>query len=127
MGEKYVKRSNITHKMLILVVKYIPLVISLFYILNTALCWFNIDAPVLSNIAGVSLLTWLFLYLSNIVFQFCIYHRLFLYYILVTDIINIYDYYFQIPISDVELLGIHSVNIGVLLFILLYIHIKGIC
>lgn len=126
MGEKYVK-SNITHKMLLLVVKYIPLVISLFYILNTVLCWFNIDAPVLSNIAGVSLLTWLFLYLSNIVFKFCIYHRLFLYYILVTDIINIYDYYFNIPISDVELLSIHSVNVGVLLFIILYIHIKGIC
>ena len=83
MGEKYVKRSNITHKMLILVVKYIPLVMSLFYILNTALCWFNIDAPILSNIAGVSLFTWLFIYLSSVVFQFCIYHKMFLYYILI--------------------------------------------
>lgn len=94
-------RSKVTHKILILVVKYIPMLISIFYILNTILCWVNIDTPVISNIAGVSLLTWIFLYLSSIVFQFCIYHRMFLYYILVADLINIYDFYFGIPISTI--------------------------
>lgn len=118
-------RSKVTHKVLILVVKYIPMLISIFYMLNTALCWIDIDTPVISNIAGVSLLTWLFLYLSSIVFQFCIYHRMFLYYILVTDLINIYDFYLGIPISTVQLLSVHSVIISVLLFLLLYIHIKN--
>lgn len=118
-------RSKVTHKVLILVVKYIPMLISIFYMLNTVLCWIEIDTPVISNIAGVSLLTWLFLYLSSIVFQFCIYHRMFLYYILVTDLINIYDFYLGIPISTVQLLSVHSVIISVLLFSLLYIHIKN--
>lgn len=118
-------RSKVTHKILILVVKYIPMLISIFYILNTILCWVNIDTPVISNIAGVSLLTWTFLYLSSIVFQFCIYHRMFLYYILVTDLINIYDFYFGIPISTIQLLSVHSVIICILLFLLLYIHIKN--
>lgn len=118
-------RSKVSHKVLILVVKYIPMLISIFYILNTVLCWIDIDTPVISNIAGVSLLTWLFLYLSSIVFQFCIYHRMFLYYILVTDLINIYDFYLGIPISTVQLLSVHSVIISVLLFLLLYIHIKN--
>ena len=118
-------RSKITHKVLILVVKYIPMLISIFYMLNTILCWIDIDTPVISNIAGVSILTWLFLYLSSIVFQFCIYHRMFLYYILVTDIINIYDFYLDIPISTVQLLSVHSAIIGILLFLLLYIHIKN--
>lgn len=118
-------RNKVTHKILILVVKYIPMLISIFYILNTILCWVNIDTPVISNIAGVSLLTWIFLYLSSIVFQFCIYHRMFLYYILVTDLINIYDFYFGIPISTIQLLSIHSVIICILLFLLLYMHIKN--
>lgn len=118
-------RSKVTHKILILVVKYIPMLISIFYILNTILCWVNIDTPVISNIAGVSLLTWIFLYLSSIVFQFCIYHRMFLYYILVTDLINIYDFYFGIPISTIQLLSVHSVIICILLFLLLYLHIKN--
>ena len=124
MEEKSVKNSKITHKLLILVIKYIPMVITLFYILNIILCKMEIDAPVLSNISGVSLLTWLFLYLSSIVFQFCIYHRIFLYYILVTDLINIYDNYFKIPIEDSQLLETHGIIIGILVFVLLYIHIK---
>lgn len=50
-------RSKSLHKLLIIVIKYIPMTISIFYILNTILCWLGIDAPVLSNIAGVSLFT----------------------------------------------------------------------
>lgn len=125
MEEKSVRNNKITHKLLILVIKYIPMVITLFYILNTVLCKIEIDAPVISNISGVSLLTWLFLYLSSIVFQFCVYHRIFLYYILVTDLINIYDNYFTISIDDSKLLEVHSIIIGILAFVLLYIHIKG--
>lgn len=121
--EKFV-RSKTLHKALILVIKYIPMIISMFYILNTILCWLGIDAPVLSNIAGVSLLTWSFLFLSDIVFQFCIYHRMFLYYILVDDLLNIYDFYFGIPLSTVEVLEIHSVLIGLLLFSILFVYLK---
>ena len=121
--ERFV-RSKTLHKTLILVIKYIPMVISMFYILNTVLCWLGIDAPVLSNIAGVSLLTWSFLFLSDIVFQFCIYHRMFLYYILVDDLLNIYDFYFGIPLSAVEVLEIHSVLIGLLLFSILFVYLK---
>lgn len=117
-------RSKTLHKTLILVIKYIPMIISMFYILNTILCWLGIDAPVLSNIAGVSLLTWSFLFLSDVVFQFCIYHRMFLYYILVDDLLNIYDFYFGIPLSTVEVLEIHSVLIGLLLFSILFVYLK---
>lgn len=121
--ERFV-RSKVLHKALILVIKYIPMIISMFYILNTMLCWLGIDAPVLSNIAGVSLLTWSFLFLSNIVFQFCVYHRIFLYYILVDDLLNIYDFYFGIPLSTVEILEIHSVLIGLLLFSILFVYLN---
>ena len=121
---KYARRSNTLHKVLILVIKYIPLVITLFYILNILLFRSGIDAPVISNIAGVSLLTWLFLYLSNIVFKFCIYHRLFLYYILVTDLINIYDFYFSIPISTSRLFEVHSILIGLLLYAILFVYLN---
>lgn len=110
---------------MILVIKYIPMIISMFYILNTILCWLGIDAPVLSNIAGVSLLTWSFLFLSDIVFKFCIYHRMFLYYILVDDLLNIYDFYFWLPLSTVKVLEVHSVLIGLLLFSILYIYLKS--
>lgn len=118
-------RSKSLHKLLIIVIKYIPMTISIFYILNTILCWLGIDAPVLSNIAGVSLFTWLFLFLSSVVFQFCNYHKMFLYYILVEDLLNIYDCYFGIPISNVKILEIHSVLIGILLFSILFVYLNN--
>ena len=47
--------------------------------------------PAANNIAGMSLLTWIFMYIATIVFKFCSYHRIFLYYILIVDTINIVD------------------------------------
>lgn len=101
------------------------MIISLFYILNTTLSYFYIDIPILSNIAGISLLPWIFMYIAATVFKFCAYHKMFLYYILITDIINIIDYYIQIPIGDLELLMIHSVITGISLFIILYLYVKN--
>ena len=80
--------------------KYIPMIISLFYLINTITAFIGIDIPILSTISGMSLLTWIFMYVATIVFNFCSYHRIFLYYILIVDIINIIDYYINIPISD---------------------------
>ena len=76
------------------------MIISLFYLINTITAFIGIDIPILSTISGMSLLTWIFMYIATIVFNFCSYHRMFLYYILIVDIINIIDYYISIPISD---------------------------
>lgn len=119
-------KSKSLYKLLLIMLKYIPMLIALFYVINTATAYIGIDIPVLSNIAGMSLLTWIFMYLSAIVFRFCLYHRMFLYYILATDIINIIDYYVGIPITNFELLMLHSVITGVSLFIILYVYIRSL-
>lgn len=113
------------YKVFILMLKYIPMIIALIYILNTILSYFYIDIPVLSNIAGISILPWLFMYIATVVFKFCLYHRMFLWYILVTDLLNIVDYYLTIPIKDLELLMIHSGITGVFLFIILFLYVKS--
>lgn len=64
------------------------------------------------------------MYLSATVFRFCLYHKMFLHYILVTDIINIIDYYVGIPIEDLELLMIHGTITGLFLFVILYLYVK---
>ena len=104
--------------------KYIPMLISFIYALNTFAAFIGIDIPAANNIAGMSLLTWIFVYIATIVFKFCIYHRIFLYYILIVDIINIIDYYIGIPISDFQLLMLHSIITGISLFIILFLYLK---
>ena len=118
-------KSKYLYKVLILSLKYIPMLISLVYMINTISSYFYIDIPVLSNIAGMSLLSWLFMYLASVVFRFCLYHKMFLYYILITDIINITDYYVGIPVNNLELLMIHSFIGGISLFIILYLYVKS--
>lgn len=118
-------RSKLLYKVFLIALKYIPILVTLSYIANTALCWFDIDVPVLSNISGMSLLTWLFMYIATYVFSFCNYHRLLLYSILVDDSINIYDYYFTIPLEDHVMLELHTSLIGILVIVLLINHVKS--
>lgn len=112
------------YKILLILLKYIPILISLIYVLNTFAAYVGIDIPAANNIAGMSLLTWIFMYIATIVFNFCSYHRMFLYYILIVDIINITDYYIGIPISDFQLIMLHTIVTGISLFIILFLYIK---
>ncbi len=96
------------------------MVIALCYMLNTM----SYIEP-LSNIAGVSLLTWIFLYLASVVLEFCSYHRMFLWYILIDDVLNIVDYYWSIPISTDNLIRIHNILAGITLFIVLILYVKS--
>ena len=96
------------------------MVIALCYMLNTM---FYIE--LFSNIAGVSLLTLIFLYLASVVFEFCSYHRMFLWYILIDDVLNIVDYYWSIPISTDNLIRIHNILAGITLFIVLILYVES--
>lgn len=125
MAKEDVLRSKVLYKALLISLKTIPMLIALCYMINTALAYVDIDIPVLSNLAGMSLFTWIFVYLASIVFKFCAYHRMFLYYILITDILNIIDYYVGIPMSDFSLMMLHNVIICLTLFIVLYLYAKS--
>ena len=123
-----VKEENVNkslYKLFILVLKIIPMLIAFIYLVNTVTSLHEIEIPVLSNIAGISLISWLFMYLATIVFRFCFYHRIFLYYILVTDIVNIINYYFSIIDNYYRYLILYYNIIGIFLFLILYNHVKN--
>ncbi len=113
------------HKLLILVLKFIPMLTALCYMTSTILNYFDYNIEPLSNIGGMSLLTWVFIYLASVVFKFCSYHRMFLWYILVDDLFNIIDYYWSIPISTDSILMLHNIWIGITLFIVLILYVKS--
>lgn len=113
------------HKLLILVLKFIPMLTALCYMMSTIFNYFDYNIEPLSNIGGMSLLTWVFIYLASVVFKFCSYHRMFLWYILVDDLFNIIDYYWSIPISTDNILMLHNIWIGITLFIVLILYVKS--
>lgn len=118
--EKLPRRS---HKLLLVILKFIPMITALCYFLNTVLASFGIDAEFLSHISGMSLLPWLFILCAAHVFRFCAYHRMFLYYILVSQLVTIFDYYIGIPLDTFGVIALHYSIAGVFLFLILYLYV----
>lgn len=117
------QRKNL-HKILLLTIKVLPMLISICYLANTILTYFGIDLIVISFLASVSLLPLIFMYLCSMVFQFCFYHRMFLHYILLCNIITYLDYVFCLPLSEFGLLMLYMIITGISLFIILYSYVS---
>lgn len=100
------------------------MITALCYMISTLSNYFGYNIEILSNLGGMSLFTWTFIYLVSIVFKFCAYHRMFLWYIFIDDLFNILDYYFIIPLSTDNILMLHNVLIGITLFIVLILYVK---
>ena len=100
------------------------MIIALFYLINTVTSYFNMDIPILSSIAGLSIIPLIFIYVSSYAFKFCEYHRMFLHYIVINDTINIYDYYIGIPLDNLSLFSLQMIIAGISLFLILYLYLK---
>ena len=117
-------KSKMLYKIELLLLKTIPILIALCSMSNSILSYLDIEVVILNYIGGVSILPLIFLYLSSYVFKFCEYHRMFLHYLLITDIINVYDYHIGFPLDDLEYLCLHMIVTAISLFIILYLYMK---
>lgn len=124
-AERFPERR--VYKLLIFLLKVIPMILALMTIVGTLLSFFNINPSIFSFIGSVSLLPLLFLYLASYTFRFCVYHRMFLHYIVANNILVYIDYFIGIPVSDLSLLMIHTVLIGLFLFLVLYFYRREKC
>ena len=108
--------NSLKHKSYLIALKYIPHFTAVLYIVYTLFQFIDIDLIMLGYFIHTSIVSWLFMLLSSIVFRFCYVHRLPLYYIAINDMTSVIDYYIGIPISEITLLGVHLVLIGLLIF-----------
>ena len=112
------------YKLELLLIKSLPLGIALCYLLNTILSYFKIDAVILSYLGGMSILPIAFILVSSFVFKFCIYHRLPIYYIILSDIINYYDLYAGIPVSNRGLFILNMIIAGIFIVLIVFTKAK---
>jgi hypothetical protein len=117
-------RSRIKYKLFLGFLKIIPMLMAGLFLLNTVLSYFGIDYSIISYLTGVGLIPWLFILAASYTLRFCEYHRMFLHYVVVNDLLSIYDYHIGIPISDIGLFLIHIILTGVALYLILYMHQK---
>lgn len=117
-------KSKMLYKIELLLLKTIPMLMTLCSVGNSILSYLDIEVVILNYIGGVSILPLIFLYLSSYVFKFCEYHRMFLHYLLITDIVNVYDYHVGFPLDDLEYLCLHMIVTAISLFMVLYLYMK---
>ena len=85
-----------------------------FYLLGNA--GLGVSLQVLFHYIGLVFAPLLFMYLASHVFKFCSYHRLFIYYVIIVELLNVVDWYFTIPYDNQIITIIHDI-VTVLLFI----------
>ena len=107
--------------------KVIPMLLATLAILNMLFDVAGIDSSFLSMLGGVSILPLIFIYLASFVFRFCVYHRMFLHYVVANNVFTYIDYYFGLPLSNAVLLMLHLILIGIFLFLILYFYRKEKC
>lgn len=113
------------HKALLYLIKVIPIIIAFSYMFDVILSYFNMDVPALSYLTGTSFITLALLYMASFVFKFCPYHRMFIHYVALYNIITAYDYHFGIPLANKALYNTMFFISIVVMFTILYHHVKG--
>lgn len=117
--------SKKLYKILLILVKFIPITLSVIFILYNTLAAMGIVAPILLYIGGSSFIFIILLYLLSWVFQFCYLYRIPLHYVVGSNIIGIIDRVFKIPISNIGMLRIYFVLFGIMLVVYIWLMYKN--
>ena len=119
MVEKSVNKKKM--KVFVLVSKVLPMVLAFCHLLNCIFGYIGWNNVILGYISGISILTICYLYLVSYLINLCGYYRMFLHYCVIIDIINIYDYYIGIPITNIQLMFLYIIITIIVMFIILYL------
>ena len=122
MEEK--QKSLLSHKLLLILIKYIPHTIALFYGIYNILGILGIDFIIAGYFIHMSILPWIFMYLLSFIFRYCYIHRLPLYYILSSEILTTLDYLLDYSIEESVIIMSNLVLILAAIFGYTFYYIK---
>ena len=88
------------YKLLLLILKIIPFLLSINETVFTILHYYDIECYSLNFFGGFSVLFLLQLYIMSYVFNYCKWHRVPLHYVTIVNILALYDTFVGIPLSD---------------------------
>ena len=120
--EKLVK--SLSHKSLLILIKYIPHIMAFAYAIYTFLGLWGIDCNMFGCFFHVSLSTWIILYSLSRVFKYCYVHRLPIYYIGANELITCLDYYLDINLDYYTFIIVSVLLSSALIFGYTFYYIK---
>lgn len=122
MGEE-LKLSK--YKIFLIILKFIPLILAILEFLHSVLVLFGYNSILIRYLGGISLIPILFIYIAADVFQFCAYHKMFIYYIVIIEFISFLDNIFQFDVSVLFMLSIIVIITILFLMLILYNYVTN--
>lgn len=118
------RRSKSEHKLFLTALKIAPVTFALIFLANTICSCLGVPMPILSFIGGNSILSIMFLWLTVHTFRYCIYTKMFVYYILVSAVLTVIKSIFTLPVSALGFIAINLILFGIALLITLILYVK---
>lgn len=104
--------------------KIIPVLLLLLNATNCIISYFGYELKLVAHAFVFLLIS--FIYIASYVLKFCEYHRIGLHYTVIIYLINCYDYYIGIPISDFKIMMFYSILTFIAIIIAIYLKLKRI-
>ena len=117
-------KKPLSHKGLLVLIKFIPHIIAFAYAIYTFLGIFGIDMNMFGCFFHVSLSTWTMLLILSIAFRFCYVHRFPIYYIGSNELITCLDYYLDIELDYFIFIVVSLLMSCLLIFGYSYYYVK---
>lgn len=109
-------------KLTLFLLKVIPVIGALCCASNALLSYFYIDAVWTGYVLYIAFLVgWLSL---AYYFRFCSFYFMLIFYILISEGLNIIDYFFTLPLSDKGVFVLHCGIIGLIILFFTYFHVR---
>lgn len=118
--QELLNMEEVCHKILLILLKYIPFIIAIVYLIVSVLRCFGVMSFIMPNLFFMSPITALFMIVASFAFRFCIWHRLPIYYALLLHGIDCINYYCT-PITNNILLFVYLLITIVFIIIGMYL------
>lgn len=111
------------HKLLIFVLKILPAIMAGSYVIEMISIFLGFGTQVLVNFIGMIVAPILFMYLASYVFKFCEYHRIFIHYVLILEILTTVKWYYPVIVTSQLVLNISFVLSGLLMLCVVFFNV----
>lgn len=111
------------YKAEIALIKALLFLLAVLYLIATILDYYMISSTIINYIAlGI---LYVFIYISSYVFKFCEYHRMPIHYIVLINILSVYDVYIGIPLDTFRLMQMYAIVTCLFVFLTVYLYVKN--
>lgn len=111
------------YKAEIALIKALPFLLAVLYLIATILDYYMMSSTIINYIAlGI---VYVFIYISSYVFKFCEYRRMPIHYIVLINLLSIYDVYIGIPLDTFRLMQMYAIITCLFIFLTVYLYVKN--